>query len=299
MSDLPFSVAGTPSTPCTPSTPDVSIGYTMGSSVSSRLVIQLRGGKFVPNGHSISKKAITETFKERQDATGYSWKDVRQSTRKFYWHEFMKLYQWNPTENAIKRPNFVPDETGGPGTGPSKHTGGSRSTVEHAIKLAIELRRPANSWDIFKKLHKRKDGSFVDTKSKCINDKMEAIVAATILNSSDDSQELQEHEINRLYLMLWVERKNDVLTDHAAEERIKLLEEEVLHMTENQERILEERVEAEVQQRLEQEFSRLSQQSDDQFKSMEERWSRMMSDIVLSSHSSSGPTLLNRDTPNA
>ncbi|MCD7469716.1 hypothetical protein HAX54_008884 [Datura stramonium] len=110
--------------------------------------------------------------------------------------------------------------------------------------MSSQLSRPENSCDIFKKLHKRKNGSFVDTKSKCINDKMEAIIAVTVSKSSDGSQELQEHDINHLYFDV-------VVTDHAAEERIKLLEEEVLHMRENQERILQARVEAEVQQRLE------------------------------------------------
>ncbi|KAH0740253.1 hypothetical protein KY290_033296 [Solanum tuberosum] len=170
MSDMPSSNVGSPTGP---STPDVSIGSPSCSSTSARLVISVVAEKFVPNGHSISK-TITETFKERQDAIGYSWKDVSQSTRKFYWHEFL----WNPTENSIMERtwNKVAStlyskkiETGGLGTGPSNHTGGSRSTVEHTRKLAIELRRPPNSWDIFKKLHKRKDGSFVDAKSKCIN----------------------------------------------------------------------------------------------------------------------------------
>ncbi|KAH0655260.1 hypothetical protein KY285_030142 [Solanum tuberosum] len=206
-------------------------------------------------------------------------------------------------------------ETGGLGTGPSKHTGGSRSTVEHTIKLAVELRRPPNSWDIFKKLHKRKDGSFVDAKSKCINDKMEVVLATAISSSSDDSQEVQELDINHLYFdVVGGEKKRRVhglgsqglalyqdqnfvtlrnlhaVSDDVAEERIKLLEEEVLHMRENQGRILQERLEAEVQQRVEHEVSRLRQQSDDQFKFMEEQWSSMMSKMALSSRSSSNPS---------
>ncbi|KAK6789172.1 hypothetical protein RDI58_012971 [Solanum bulbocastanum] len=67
MSDTPLSNAGSPTGPCTP---DVSIGSSSCSSTSGRLVISVVAEKFVPNGHS-----ITETFKERQDATGYSWKD--------------------------------------------------------------------------------------------------------------------------------------------------------------------------------------------------------------------------------
>ncbi|XP_060182338.1 uncharacterized protein LOC132612001 [Lycium barbarum] len=361
MSDSPSSVSGVPCTPTTPSTPDISIGSTSGSSSSSWMVISVVGEKFVPNGHSISK-SITETFKEQQDATGYSWKDVSESTRKFYWHEFV----WNPSDTTViehtwgkvastlyskklhrwrkrPRPTFVPEdvweswktywasdkwlekshiaiqnrhsETGGPGTGPSKHTGGSKSTVEHTIKLAIDLRRPANSWDVFKKLYKRKDGSFVDPKSKSINDEMEARVA-TAISSSDDSQEVQELDVNSIYLdVVGGEKKRrvyglgsqaltmykhynsatscNIVTDRAADqERIKLLEEEMLRMKENQERILQERVEAEVQQRVEKEVS-------DRFKSMEDRWSHMMSVLGLSSRSSGSPTLPNRDSPNA
>ncbi|KAH0713346.1 hypothetical protein KY285_008864 [Solanum tuberosum] len=235
----------------------------------------------------------------------------------------LKSYQWNPTENSIMertwnkvastlyskkmyiwrkgtvKPNFVLEdiwrswkthwasdewmdksriatrnrcsETGGLGTGPSKHTGGSRSTVEHTIKLAAELRRPPNSWDIFKKLHKRKDGSFVDAKSKCISVGSQGLALYQDQNSVTS---------RNLY----------AVSDDVAEERIKLLEEEVLHMRENQERILQERLEAEVQQRVEHEVSPLRQQSDDRFKSMEERWSRMMSEMALSSRSSSNPS---------
>ncbi|KAK4350496.1 hypothetical protein RND71_029809 [Anisodus tanguticus] len=123
-----------------------------------------------------------------------------------------KLYQWNPSEHAIiedtwgkvastlytrecivgKNPR---SETDGPGTGPSKHTGGSRST-----------------------------------------DEMEARVTAAISSSSDDSQAVQELD--------------NLPAVTAAEEHIKLLEEEMLHMRENQERIFQERVEAEVQLRV-------------------------------------------------
>ncbi|KAM3200279.1 hypothetical protein P3L10_032641 [Capsicum annuum] len=89
------------------------------------------------------------------------------------------------------------------------------------------------------------------------------------------------------------------VSDHVVKERIKILEKEVSYMRENQERVLQERVELEVQQRVEQEVSRLTQQSDDRFKSMEEQWSRMMSDMTLSSRSFSNPTLPNRDSSNA
>ncbi|XP_060211202.1 uncharacterized protein LOC132638274 [Lycium barbarum] len=144
---------------------------------------------------------------------------------------------------------------------------------------------------------------------------MEARVAAAI-SSSDDSQEVQELDVNNIYLdVVGGEKKRrvyglgsqaltmykdynsatscNIVTDRAADqERIKLLEEEMLRMKENQERIIQERVEAEVQQRVEKEVS-------DRFKSMENRWSHMMSVMGLSSRSSGSPTLPNGDSPNA
>ncbi|KAG5630249.1 hypothetical protein H5410_001966 [Solanum commersonii] len=93
---------------------------------------------------------------------------------------------------------------------------------------------------------------------------MEVVLATAISSSSDDSQEVQELDINRLYF--------DVVDGEKMTFRIKLLEEEVLHMRENQERILQQHLEAEVQQQVQHEVSHLRQQSDDRFKSMEERW---------------------------
>ncbi|KAF3673741.1 putative L-aspartate oxidase, chloroplastic-like [Capsicum annuum] len=86
----------------------------------------------------------------------------------------------------------------------------------------------------------------------------------------------------------------NLVFDHVAEERIKILEKEVSLMRENQERVLQEHVEAEVQQRLEQEVFRLRQQSDDRFKSMDEQWSCMISDMASSSRSFTNPAHPNR-----
>ncbi|KAF3684053.1 hypothetical protein T459_31183 [Capsicum annuum] len=150
-----------------------------------------------------------------------------------------------------------------------------------------------------------------------LKDKMEAVIATA--RSSDDSPEDQELDINRIYFDVPVGAKKrrvyglgsqastsnkdmtcnfPVVSDHVAKERIKILEKEMLYMRENQERVLQERVELEVQQRVEQEISRLRQQSDDQFKSMEEQWSRMMSDMALSSRSFCNPALPNRGSSN-
>ncbi|KAM3308910.1 hypothetical protein P3S67_010654 [Capsicum chacoense] len=150
------------------------------------------------------------------------------------------------------------NETGGLGTGPSKHTGGNRT-------------RELNSWEIFKKLHQKKNGSFVDAKSKSINDKMKAVIATALLGPSDDSSEGQELNINRMYFdvvggakkqcvyglgsqasTLYKEQNSvnsaSLVSDHVAKERITTLEKVVSQMRGNQERVLQERVEAEVQQ---------------------------------------------------
>ena len=149
---------------------------------------------------------------------------------------------------------------------------------------------------------------------------MEVVIATALSRSTDDSSEDQELDINCMYFDVAGGAKKrcvnelgsqastlykdmtcnfPVVSDHVAEERIKILEKEVSLMRENQERVLQEHVEAEVQQRLEQEVFRLRQQSDDRFKSMGEQWSRMMSDMTLSSRSFSNSTLPNRDSSNA
>lgn len=63
-------------------------------------------------------------------------------------------------------------EPAGLGTGLSKHIGGSRSYVEHAIQLSADLKGKGTSWDLFKKTHEKKDGTFVDVRSHSINEKM-------------------------------------------------------------------------------------------------------------------------------
>ncbi|KAM3235969.1 hypothetical protein P3L10_016006 [Capsicum annuum] len=68
MSDTPSLIAGSSDTP---GSIDIPLESSSSSSTIRRLVISVVGKKFVPNGHSISK-TITENFKERQDATGYT-----------------------------------------------------------------------------------------------------------------------------------------------------------------------------------------------------------------------------------
>ncbi|KAL8493237.1 hypothetical protein ACS0TY_024458 [Phlomoides rotata] len=65
-------------------------------------------------------------------------------------------------------------EVAGPGHGSSRHTGGSRSAIDHSIQLEKELGRPVTDYDIFEKIHKKEDGEFVDKRSKDIADEVMA-----------------------------------------------------------------------------------------------------------------------------
>ncbi|XP_031124228.1 uncharacterized protein LOC116026941 [Ipomoea triloba] len=65
-------------------------------------------------------------------------------------------------------------EVEGPGTGCSKHTGGSRSAIEHYHKLREELQKEPNLFECFAQMHKKKDGMFVDERSKRIAEEVQA-----------------------------------------------------------------------------------------------------------------------------
>ncbi|XP_058001603.1 uncharacterized protein LOC110634760 isoform X2 [Hevea brasiliensis] len=162
--------------------------------------------------------------------------------------------------------------TDGSSTDLSKHIGGSSSIVEHNLKMAEELHCDPNLWEVFKKLHKKNDGTFVDARSQSIND--------------DDSQEISIN-VNRLCLDIVggekkqrvyglgshastlypdsfsssaTSRRTATVIDNVTNERIRVLEEEIVRKKENQERILKQCIEDEV--------SRLRQQSEEQFRSM-------------------------------
>ncbi|KAF2308060.1 hypothetical protein GH714_034856 [Hevea brasiliensis] len=176
MSSLPASF---------PSTPYASIGSAPGSYPSNRIMIRVVGGKFIPNGHTISTH-ITSIFRERQDATGYTWKDVSSST-----HDF-----------CGKKKRRV-------------HGLGSHASTLHPDSFS----------------------------------------------SSATS------------------RRTATVIDHVADERIRVLKEEIMRTRDNQERIL--------QQCVEEEVSRLRQQSEEQFHSMQEKMRRMIRQMASSSCPSS------------
>nr|GMC89307.1 uncharacterized protein LOC109147304 [Ipomoea batatas] len=65
-------------------------------------------------------------------------------------------------------------EVAGPGTGCSRHTGGSRSAIEHYHKLREELQKEPYLFECFEHMHKKKNGAFVDERSKKIAEEIQA-----------------------------------------------------------------------------------------------------------------------------
>nr|GME03147.1 uncharacterized protein LOC109149905 [Ipomoea batatas] len=65
-------------------------------------------------------------------------------------------------------------EVAGPGTGCSRHTGGSRYAIEHYHKLREELQKEPNLFECFEHMHKKKNGAFIDERSKKIVEEIQA-----------------------------------------------------------------------------------------------------------------------------
>ncbi|XP_073309328.1 uncharacterized protein [Primulina huaijiensis] len=63
-------------------------------------------------------------------------------------------------------------EVAGTGTGVTKHTAGSRSIIEHTLKLEADLKRKIDCWEVFRITHRHEDGTFVDARSQAIDDNM-------------------------------------------------------------------------------------------------------------------------------
>nr|GMD71019.1 ABC transporter B family member 11 [Ipomoea batatas] len=90
-------------------------------------------------------------------------------------------------------------EVTGPGTGCSRPAGGSRSAIEHYHKLRNELQKESNLFECFEHMHKKKNGAFVDERSKRIVEEIQArhdvaMQEAEGENSSSSSATSQFHQ---------------------------------------------------------------------------------------------------------
>ncbi|KAL3644966.1 hypothetical protein CASFOL_010146 [Castilleja foliolosa] len=116
------------------------------------------------------------------------------------WQSWLK--QWDKPESIAKSRQASRNrmsEVAGPGTGCSRHTGGSRSTIEHSHVLREELDHDPNPYECFLHTHKKKDGSFVDERSRLIAEDVEARVAAATQRAEERGEPL-EIDMTQVYL---------------------------------------------------------------------------------------------------
>ncbi|GFQ06675.1 hypothetical protein PHJA_002811500 [Phtheirospermum japonicum] len=83
-------------------------------------------------------------------------------------------------------------EKAGPGTGCSRHSGGSRSAYSHALALEKEKGQAPNAFDCMLLIHKRKDGTFVDEQARIIAAAVEECARAAREAAGDDAIDMTQ-----------------------------------------------------------------------------------------------------------
>ncbi|XP_055962288.1 uncharacterized protein LOC126686368 [Mercurialis annua] len=116
-------------------------------------------------------------------------------------------------KSAIARANRM-SEPSGPGTGPVRHTAGSRSAVKHMTVLSQELGRPATYAELHVRMHSTKDdrNKFVDKRSQDKHERFLAERAAATQSSPAEgsSSTPQSIDENELFLSLEAVKKQRV-----------------------------------------------------------------------------------------
>ncbi|XP_042419213.1 uncharacterized protein LOC122007412 [Zingiber officinale] len=167
-------------------------------------VIRVVRNTFVPDGHRVASYIASKFKKQKR----YTWEDGQEEQFKATWNSYCaKLYRdlmyyikkkgtrpayvsemtwsaWTTTwaaerwqENAEKARSNRNTEPGGPSTGIARHTSGSKSIVEHAMDLEHDLAWQPTCMEVFLKTHKKKDGSFIDSRSRALHEQMTERVA--------------------------------------------------------------------------------------------------------------------------
>nr|GMD05945.1 uncharacterized protein LOC109149905 [Ipomoea batatas] len=164
-----------------------------GSSIGPDLpIVHVEDGRLIPS-HKCSTTMKT-IFMQRIYPEGYTWKNIPNEYKESYFEEFKKFYKWDASIDRHVRKAFLAQaairpevkakseqqrknrmsEVVGPGTRCSRHTGGSRYAIEHYHKLRNELQKEPNLFECFEHMHKKKNGAFVDERSKKIVEEIQA-----------------------------------------------------------------------------------------------------------------------------
>ncbi|XP_075494464.1 uncharacterized protein LOC142532040 [Primulina tabacum] len=117
------------------------------------------------------------------------------------WKEIWSSSQWqNKSEKAKTNRNTEPE---GPGIGVIKHIGGSRCFIQHSIKMREDLSRDASAYELFKMMHQKKDGTWVDARSKALDAQMNArFLEASQLDADCESPQNPTPKVqNELYIL--------------------------------------------------------------------------------------------------
>ena len=93
-----------------------------------------------PMDEGAIKNCWWQNFKAQYTKHMYTWRNSKDGKPKCVHQEIWDSWQqhWNTPEwkeRAQKAKQNRLSETGGPGTGPTKHTCGSRSMVTHSLKM--------------------------------------------------------------------------------------------------------------------------------------------------------------------
>ncbi|XP_042449049.1 uncharacterized protein LOC122033975 [Zingiber officinale] len=113
--------------------------------------------------------------------------------------DHLAVERWR--ENAEKARSNRNTEPGGPSTGIAQHTSGSKYIVKHAMDLEHDLARQPTCMEVFLKTHKKKDESFVDSRSLALHEQMTERVAQASQPPSEgeESQSLSTDTLNKIY----------------------------------------------------------------------------------------------------
>ncbi|KAF2298076.1 hypothetical protein GH714_011944 [Hevea brasiliensis] len=166
---------------------------------------------FIPNGHTISTH-ITGTIRERQDATGYTWKDVSLSTRNFYWQQFMKKYQWNATDDGVikdtwdKVASFLYNRNYTLGRRKEQNLQVAQSVWDSWIAHWSTLESITKSRIVAQNWHSETGGPGSNGGYGGL------LTAYATLNSQDDESQEISINVNHLYFDIVVERRSSACT---------------------------------------------------------------------------------------